>query len=223
MAKPMTAAIAVFVRTPEISPVKTRLAADIQAAAARQAYEQSLAIITTTLRQAAADMPTLTVYWAVGEKEAIDHARWRSFPVLHSGDGELGARLANVYNTLRQQHNRVILIGSDSPQITVSLIVEAAQKKRQTVVGPAADGGFYLFASEHPIPDWVWQQTPYSCANTLEVLMTNLSDNNIHTLPVLADMDDKSSLLQVISELTVHNDIAAKKLQNIITKNEKLI
>ena len=207
----MAAAVAVFVKTPELSPVKTRLARSLGTAAARAAYEESLAIIGAVMR----DCAPLVPYWAVGEEAGVSHRRWAEFPALWTGDGGLGDRLAHVYTTLQKRHGRVILIGSDSPQITAQTLQEAAQETGKIVIGPAADGGFYLFAADYPIAKELWQSIEYSRADTLKNLLHLLPAKDIRSLPILSDMDEDDSLMQVIKELHPHNPQAANRLTTI--------
>ena len=191
-----SAALATFVKTPELSPVKTRLAADIGKTAAHAVYEESVAL-TAALMSEAADVG-LCPYWAVGEKEALSHPRWKDFPALWTGDGGLGARLFQVYSTLRQQHGRVVLIGADSPQLTAATVAAAAARHGDTVIGAATDGGFYLFAADDDIPRQIWESVEYSRTDTLKQLQRHVTAS---LLPALTDIDDAASLAQVIEEL----------------------
>lgn len=191
------AALAVFVKTPELSPVKTRLAADIGARAARAVYQESVALTRRTMR--AVNGNALRAYWAVGEKAAVAHSRWRDFPALWTGDGGLGARLHHVYASLRRRHRRVILIGSDSPQVGAETLLKAAQPQSGTVIGAATDGGFYLFAADIAIARATWESVEYSRHDTLAQLRRHFS--NAAALPPLTDIDDAASLRRVIGEL----------------------
>lgn len=213
MVSAVAAAVAVFVKTPELSPVKTRLAQDIGTQAARAAYEESLAAVAATLRACAPLIP----YWAVGEEAGTAMHRWAEFPALWTGDGELGDRLAHIYATLRQRHGRVVLIGSDSPQIQAETLREAAREEGKIVIGPATDGGFYLFAADIPLGREFWRGVEYSRADTLENLLGSLpAGEEVQRLPTLSDMDDSKSLARVIEELQTHNAPAAARLEHLV-------
>lgn len=203
------AAVAVFVKTPELSPVKTRLAADSSTAVAVAVYEESLRALRTELRTLGDDT---RVYWAVGEQDGCTHPRWNDYPTLWTGDGGLGERLHHIYATLQKKHGRVILIGSDSPQLRADAIQQAARADDALVIGAAADGGFYLFAAARPLSRQTWCAVPYSRADTLSELLKQFPDDRPLHLPTLHDIDDRQSLLRVVAELRPHNPAAADRL-----------
>ena len=68
-------------------------------------------------------------------------------------DGDLAARMTHAMTaTLAAGHDAVVLVGSDAPDLPPAVVhdaVEALQDDtsgRRIVLGPAADGGFYLVA-----------------------------------------------------------------------------
>ena len=194
MAAAINGGLAVFVKTPELSPVKTRLAADIGTAAARRAYDMMLATMAAMMRQAQSQ--GITVYWAVGEAAGVGHRRWREFPVLFTGDGDLGARLNHIYSVLQQRHGRAAVAGSDCPGLSAALVVAALQQSRgNIVVGPTTDGGFYLFAAARRLSPHIWHSVAYSCSDTLAQLLRHFPPQKVQKLPILSDVDDKKSML----------------------------
>ena len=199
-------ALATFVKTPELSPVKTRLAADIGVARASAVYEQCLKEIAATMRAAQAQDPGIVAHWAVAEKSAVTCPRWRQFPCLWTGAGGLGARLHTIYSALRRRYSRVILIGSDCPQLPASAIVTAAQARDRVVIGPSQDGGFYLFAAGVDIPADIWRSAPYSRSDTLSALLSRLTQipnfPAVMTLYPLTDIDDQPSLEKAMTEFS---------------------
>lgn len=67
-------------------------------------------------------------------------------------------------------------------------------------VGPATDGGFYLFAGRKDVPRRVWESVEYSMPNTLNRLEVALG-RPLRRLSMLTDFDDLSSLLKVLREM----------------------
>lgn len=192
----MAAALATFVKTPGRTPLKTRLAATLGAARARAVYEESLRLLRVQLHAAAAQ--GLRVHWAVAEQEAVSDPCWSDFPAFWTGPGTLGERLCTVYAHLRQDAPRALLIGADAPQLTAATLLAAARDCR-TVVGPAHDGGFYLFASAQEMTSAQWLAPAYSTADTLQQLCATLPQPPVH-LPPLTDIDDVASLHACIGE-----------------------
>jgi len=79
--------------------------------------------------------------------------------------------------TSLKNHDAVLLIGSDSPQLSPELIIQASDQLQdnQFVIGPAEDGGFYLFGGKNQIAQEVWVDTNYSVSTTANDLTTRLS------------------------------------------------
>ena len=193
----MKIAIAVFVKTPGISPLKTRLAASIGPQKAEEFYRLSLKSLVSTLKEIDA-----TPYWAVGEKQGLDDPLWSDFNTLHTGDGNLGDRQGHVYNDLLKTYQAVILMGADAPQLSQGLINEAITKlnSHDYVIGPAHDGGYYLLGGRSKITPEVWSETPWSHAKTRETLIAKLSSQP-YQLNMLTDVDTESDLKIMLSEM----------------------
>ncbi len=195
-------ALAVFVKTPALSPVKTRLAKSIGKAAALSAYRQSIAAMRAVM--AAVEKESggrVKPFWAVAEAEGVSRREWRDFPAMHTGEGGLGARLHNVYSSLQRQWGRVALIGSDCPQMPPQLVIDALAKARgRAVIIPASDGGFCLFAAGRRLPSTMWTNVAYSRNDTLAQLLAVLP-LPVKRLPPLTDMDDIKTLRLCIKQL----------------------
>jgi rSAM/selenodomain-associated transferase 1 len=197
-------AAAVFVKTPGRSPIKTRLARELGTPLALDFYNRACEVMREVLESMG---PGWKPYWAVAEAEPIDH-RWHSWSTVLQGEGELGQRLHHVYATLLKHHRAVVLLGADAPQITSHLLREAiARVRRGTfVLGPARDGGFYLFAGATPLPASVWTQVQYSQATTREELAAQLRPwGTIETLDELRDVDEALDFL-ALADLEASED-----------------
>lgn len=202
----MSTALAIFVKTPGLSPVKTRLATAVGASAATQFHRLAA---KATAAVARACRPRLIPYWAVAEDDARARTAWTDFPVLHQGEGDLGERLHRVYSQLHARHGRVLLIGADAPQLTPQLLADADaaldDAANAYVLGASSDGGFWLFGGRMPIAADVWQAVPYSCADTARRLRERLPLNDVvAALPQLTDVDtidDIPALRAALAEL----------------------
>ena len=174
----MQCAVAVFVKTPGLSPLKTRLGQNVGQQAAERFYELSAkateeVISTTVLRLKKSGSAELEMFWAVAEKEGLDHSFWQGRKTIMQGEGGLGDRLAHVYSSLLQSHEAVIFLGADAPQVTSAILEEVSvtcTRSSGYVVGPAVDGGFYLFGCSQPIAAEIWKEIAYSTADTLRAL-----------------------------------------------------
>jgi len=200
-------AIAVFVKTPGWSPVKTRLAATLGKDAAEAFHVQAAQTVAATLSELP---PTALGYYAVAETEALSHPHWQSLPCIAQGEGGLGDRLARVYRQLRQQYANVIVVGADSPQMTLGLLLKAItwlndHTQARLIYGPCTDGGFWLVGGNCAIPETVWTDVTYSRADTGSQMLKHLNRlGEIKYLPMLCDVDeaaDLADLQQALREL----------------------
>ncbi len=192
----MTPALAIFVKTPGLSPLKTRLAAGIGAPAALRFHQLAAA---ATAEVARACEPGLTPYWAIAEAGAAAVAAWPGFAPLHQGEGDLGERLHTVYADLQARHGSVLLIGADAPQLTVALLQRALtmldDPGTPVVIGDASDGGFWLFGGRVEIPREAWTRVRYSQAQTaLDLQQRLLPLGAVGSVEALTDVDNVEDL-----------------------------
>lgn len=204
-------ALAIFVKTPELSPVKTRLAASIGQEMANQFYELSLAATFAVAKSLEMKTPSLQIYWAVAETEGLDADRWGSFPALLQGAGGLGSRLNSIYQELLKKHHYVCFIGADSPHLHVEelrsgVLQTARNLGKKFVLGETLDGGFYFFGGSIPLPASTWQGVEYSTSQTANQLKSRLSAlGEVALLKNNFDVDTIDDLSR-ISEISESNE-----------------
>lgn len=193
-------AVAIFVKTPGYSPIKTRLARTIGRERAEVCHQKSAACVLEVVRQSG-----LTGYWAVAEAEAIDHPQWQSLPSIAQGEGSLGKRMQHVHDALVQEHGSAILIGADLPQLQAVDLTAAADwlnyHKPRSVLGPAQDGGFWLFGANHWYPESAWTSVRYSQADTADQFIRALNVGKWKRLATRRDIDQASDIAPVVAEL----------------------
>ncbi|WP_417382653.1 TIGR04282 family arsenosugar biosynthesis glycosyltransferase [Gimesia sp.] len=201
-------AVAVFVKTPGYSPLKTRLAQSVGTMRAEQFHVLSAKAVAAVV-QKVSQQKLVTPFWAVAEPEAVQHSLWSQFETIDQGTGGLGARLAHVQQQLLASFDFVIFLGADTPQLPVNLLHEAVEflalesDTPQFVIGPACDGGFYLFGSQIALDSKIWLNVPYSIENTACVLREQIQElGEIHLLPELSDVDTIQDLPLVARQLS---------------------
>jgi rSAM/selenodomain-associated transferase 1 len=192
----MNIGLAIMVKTPGHSPVKTRLAADIGSEAAETFHRLAAAAVAEVVADACTRAPALQAHWAVAEADAIDAALWRRFPRIAQGEGDLGARMRHVHETLRTRHGAALLIGADAPQLCSDdlLAAVAALHAHDRVIGPSVDGGFWLFGGRTAVADAAWETTPWSQSQTRARFLAALGATAPHALRSLQDVDTATDL-----------------------------
>ncbi len=199
----MRVGIAIFVKTPGHSPLKTRLAVGIGPDAAQQFHLLAAHAVAAVARQAQGELPGCTAHWAVAEPLALDDPAWASLPRIGQGEGDLGARMGCVTDALLARFDAALLLGADTPQMTAADIVAAAHglKANSHVLGPSEDGGFWLFATRGSVPAPAWSATPWSHADTAARFCDALGDASVARLRALRDVDIADDLMPLLRDL----------------------
>lgn len=134
-----------FAKAPVAGRVKTRL---IPALGAEGAAALAAAMLESTAREAQAS--------GAGEVELCadpdpDHADWRgwlppSVTLSSQGKGDLGARLARAAKRVLAGGERVLLLGTDCPDLDRGRLAAAAAalERHDAVLHPVSDGGYAL-------------------------------------------------------------------------------
>lgn len=146
--------IILFTRYPVEGKAKTRLipvlgpqgAADLQ----RKMTEHGVASARSVSRLRSA---SLEIRYDGGSEPEM--ARWLGDDIAFAeqGLGDLGTRMhAALKSAFQEGIERVVLIGSDLPGMTATLLQNAldALSHCDVVLGPAADGGYYLIGMKRP-------------------------------------------------------------------------
>lgn len=216
---PRQGAIAIFVKTPGFSPLKTRLAQSIGQTQAEQFHLLSAKAVEAVVRHVSERKPVIP-YWAVAEEAALSNPLWKQFSTVFQGAGDLGMRLAHIDQCLFDTHDYVIFLGADAPQLPVTYLLEAVEllsknvDQPQVVIGPANDGGFYLFGSQISLTQKEWFDVPYSASNTAEKLLEQIQGRGkIHKLPVLSDVDTVDELEIIKQQVGVADSILREQQQ----------
>jgi hypothetical protein len=131
----------------------------------------------------------------------------RGFSLVQQRDGDFGERLVGaVTDLLAVGFGSVCLIDSDSPTVPARVFAEAVAALtvpgNLIVLGPAADGGYYLVGMSRLQPqlftgiDW---STERVLAQTLERAAE--LQLPVHLLPTYYDVDDAATLRQLCDDL----------------------
>ncbi len=196
----MSGAIAVFVKTPGLSPVKTRLAASLGRETA-EAFHLAASRSVSSVAQALSQQADIQSYYAVAEDSVLNHSYWEDLPCVWQGEGGLGERMAHIYQTLSAEHDFVMLVGADIPQMTSDELFNAVtwlphEEQARLVFGPSVDGGFWVFGGNCPVPQDLWTDVVYSEIDTGTQFLKKIEQlGEVKTLVALRDVDEASDLL----------------------------
>ncbi len=185
----------VFAKNPVKGAVKSRLAKTIGPEQALEVYKD---LVHRTI-EAANPLPCdKAVFYSnhIDENDEWSEAGFQQF--VQSGD-ELGARMANAFDEKLMQYQKVVIIGSDCPDISTTILQQAFEtlNHKDIVLGPAEDGGYYLLGMKQLIPE-LFQNKPWSTHHVLKATLQDLKnlDLKYDLLPELNDIDNYEDLKQ---------------------------
>jgi len=137
--------VLLFIKAPVKGQVKSRLAADIGEEAALGLYEN---FVLDSIETAEKSAYPFRICFYPAESEGLV-AAWLGpqYPYLAQEGNDLGLRMGNAFRRIFSEgFTSALLIGSDIPDLPPAMIRSAFEslKKNDVVIGPAADGGYYL-------------------------------------------------------------------------------
>ncbi|MEU6583569.1 DUF2064 domain-containing protein [Nocardia sp. NPDC046763] len=121
-------------------------------------------------------------------------AALREVTVVPQRGDSFGERLANAHVDAAEFGVPVLQVGMDTPQADADLLNRSAARlvaTGDTVLGPAADGGWWALGLPEPRPAHLLSDVPMSTSRTGELTATALrhSGFRVHSLPTLTDVD----------------------------------
>jgi rSAM/selenodomain-associated transferase 1 len=148
-----------FAKWPVLGNVKTRLAHDIGDEKALQVHKDLMDVVLEKLMLAQFEGIECDVQlWLneipenkAGMLEVINKTSANNIQFkLQKGDN-LGNKMANAIVTSLQYYSKVIIVGSDCPNISTDTLAKArdALNKTDVVLGPAEDGGYVLIGASN--------------------------------------------------------------------------
>ncbi len=186
--------IIVFVRTPELGKVKTRLAKTIGDQAALTIYKLLLKHTATVLHELSFDK---VVYYS--EKiENNDFWEASLFEKKLQKGADLGERMQQAFETAFDRgYKKVLIIGSDLFELTSTLIISAleALETYDISIGPSLDGGYYLLGMKELHPA-VFKNKKWGANSVLKNTLRDLKQQNVKLLEALNDIDTFEDLQQ---------------------------
>lgn len=191
----------VFVRQPEIGRVKTRLARGIGKRRALSVYTSLLKTTLALARAQARAGRVVEVWVAPGSRSrTFARTRGRGLTCLPQPDGGLGRRLKKAFDRAWMNGaRRVVAIGSDCPTLRRDHLEETFRCLRRlpAVLGPAADGGYYLIGLSRPVPR-VFAAIPWGTERVLEATRRRLraAGLRVRFLETLRDIDREEDLTE---------------------------
>ena len=184
----------IFVKNPELGKVKTRLA---QTIGNEQALDIYLRLLDHTKNISAKVAANRAVYYTdfIDTNDLWPENQFRKY--LQTGN-DLGERMKNAFaNAFTEGFEKIVIIGSDCPQLTSAHIEEAFDllHKHDIIIGPAVDGGYYLLGMSQLILE-LFTNKVWSSPQVLQQTLADIERLNLshYLLETLRDIDTEEDL-----------------------------
>ena len=130
----------IFVKNIVLGKVKTRLAKTIGIQGAFEVYKHIVAQLENETSKVNHDKH---IYFS----DVVIKEKWPKDQKFVQSEGDIGMRMKNAFEeAFNQGYKRVVLVGSDIPDLTFKIIDSAFDEleNHKTVFGPSEEGGYYL-------------------------------------------------------------------------------
>ncbi|RFP60990.1 MAG: DUF2064 domain-containing protein [Limnothrix sp. CACIAM 69d] len=197
--------ITLFVKAPELGPVKSRLAKTIGADFATEFYRSIGRDWFDRLTEFAdSQQADVRVFYApdLGRSLVREWLDCDDRQLVAQGDGDLGDRMARAFTTcFGQGSDRVLLVGSDSPDLPDAILTQGAEALIETgaTICPTEDGGYCLvgFQRDRFLPS-IFQNMIWSTETVFSETIARFQSANqpVTILPRWYDIDHAQDLDQ---------------------------
>jgi rSAM/selenodomain-associated transferase 1 len=188
--------LGVFVRVPEPGTVKTRLCPPLSGEEACRLYS---AFIRDLLdRVGKLKKVRRTVFYAGSDPQKLTDLITTDYELCPQRGDTLGERMAGAFDRLLDAECRAaVIIGSDSPDVPVQYLKRAflRLKHKDVVLGPAADGGYYLVGLRMRAPE-IFEGVEWGDNGVLGQTVERIQARglSLSLLPLWYDVDTAASL-----------------------------
>lgn len=190
-------ALLIFTKNPVPGKVKTRLAATVGNDVAFSVYQQ---LVKHTL-VITSGLPVDKFVFYSDEVEQEDVWNKKHYLKQLQQGNNLGERMNNAFaSTFKKGVNKVVVIGTDCPGLDAGIIMNAFAylDKYNVVIGPAADGGYYLLGMKQHHPQ-LFENIAWSTNIVFEETISKCVASHLDywLLPVLNDIDEEKDLIHL--------------------------
>ena len=187
-----------FYRNPELGKVKSRLAAAV-------GEERALAIyllMAAHTRKISLSIPVVKIIYYSEFIDSDDHWLNDNFRKQLQQGSNLGEKMKQAFEEgFNSGYESVCIIGTDCLELTEDFLVKSFETLQHSnaVIGPAADGGYYLLGMSKFIPE-LFNDKNWSTSSVCDDTIQDLKrlHCSYHLLPTLQDVDRESDLPQYL-------------------------
>ena len=206
----------IFTRYPEPGTTKTRMIGALGAGGAAELHRQMTERAVGTARKLRDSIGiVIEIHFGGGDDSKMRQWLGNDIAYAEQIGLDLGERMDHAFKAAFDQGcDRIVVVGSDCPELTVDILEKAFQAldSHPVVLGPAFDGGYYLVGLKQRLTD-IFQNIPWGSGNVLK-----------ETRKVLLSQKVSFALLERLSDVDTPEDLhiweSAQKAK--YTRNDSL-
>jgi len=190
-----------FAKLPQAGEVKTRLGRSIGMENAANIYREFAEHAFGIAEELSfMGVETHLCYEPTVDEETIRAWVHRSFSFAPQQGATLGQRMYNAFRkVIEEGAKKAVIIGTDVPELQSTNVAEAfaSLDENDIVVGPSADGGYYLLGMKAPLKE-LFDGIQWSTDTVFKATIARITDLKLSSavLPVLHDIDTEEDLRQ---------------------------
>jgi rSAM/selenodomain-associated transferase 1 len=215
--------VLIFIKYPERGMVKARLSEYIDEDMVVSLYRSFVLDFLDTIRKGKHAFKIF--FYPPESKENVSKWLGGNFSYIPQEGKKLGERMKNAFTrTFSEGYSRVLLVGSDIPDLTNEVINVAFElNDNDAVIGPAFDGGYYLigFKGSAFLPE-IFEGIPWSTDIVFERTIKIFKKYNykIQVLPEWRDVDRLDDLKALVRR-NRETEFSQSRTMSLILNNMK--
>ncbi|MDY6933922.1 MAG: TIGR04282 family arsenosugar biosynthesis glycosyltransferase [Spirochaetota bacterium] len=215
-------ALILFVKSPIMGKVKTRLQPEMS-------MEDSLSLYSAMLKDLIVSLNVLSsieifiFYWPHDGLKEIENLLGIFLKYIPQEGKDLGERMHRAFLwAFSKGFSRAVIIGSDIPTLKPSNITDAFRSLNHSdvVLGPSIDGGYYLIGLKKPYPE-IFRDIPWSTDVVLKNTLHKVDKMSL-TASQLSPKRDIDTFSDVV-DLWQHMRDSKTKMNNLLLPNTSRI
>ena len=188
----------IFVRNPELGKVKTRLAKTVGDKRALEIYNDLLQYTRDVSINCTSEKAVFYSHF-IDDFDGWSNVVYQKF--VQEGGNDLGVRMHNAFKlAFEKGYDSVVIIGSDCLELSTHDLEEAffSLEKKDVIVGPAKDGGYYLLGM-NKLHHQLFENKTWSSENVLLDTLLDIENLNLtyQLLDTLSDVDYEEDLKEM--------------------------
>lgn len=199
----MNNALIIFTRVPIPGQTKTRLMPFLDGEDCAQLHTCFIRDTYVKSKQVGADI--FVYYTPKEEKELLFQVLEEEVNCIPQYGEDLGKRMKNaIDDVLQLGYKKVLLIGTDIPQICVETLEKAFDdlEDNEIVIHPTFDGGYYLIGMKKEY-DSIWKVKRYGTNTVIHDTLKHMQEEglNVAVGEKYYDIDDRYDLKQLYDDI----------------------